>query len=58
VTDNVRLTVLTPRWLHTAAKEKAEALDLTVSQAVRWWLRAWVAGELEAEPPQAEQGEP
>lgn len=44
--EEARLTVRVPRELHVAAKAKAEAEDLTISQVVRWFLRAWVQDEI------------
>lgn len=58
VGNKVRLTVLTPRDLHEAAKAKAAAEDVTISQLVRWWLRAWVDGDLPARPPGLQGTEP
>lgn len=49
------LTIRTPKDLHEAAKVKAEAEDVTLSQVVRWWLRAWIDGELPTRPPELEQ---
>ena len=53
--EKVRLTILTPRDLHEAAKVRAETEDVTISQLVRWWLRAWLDGELPTRPPGLEQ---
>ena len=52
--EEIELTVRTPKDLHRAAKAKAEAEDVTISQLVRWWLRAWVDGDLPTRPPTAE----
>ena len=51
-------TFLAPRRLHEAAKARAEAEDVTLSQVIRWWLWAWVRGELPTPtPPEPEQGD-
>ena len=44
--DETRMTIRLPRDLLEAAKSKAQADDVTVSQAVRWFLRAWIQDEL------------
>jgi hypothetical protein len=48
--NNIRLTILAPKELHDAAKAKADAEDVTLSQVIRWWLRAWVRGDLPTTP--------
>lgn len=50
--DDVRLTVVAPKELHEAAKAKADAEDVTLSQVIRWWLWAWVRGDLPTPSPQ------
>ena len=55
--DEVRLTVRVPRELHEAAKAQALADDVTLSQAIRWYLRAWVQGEVVPTPPRSRTGE-
>ena len=42
----VRMTIRVPKGLHEAAKAKAKAEDVTISQIVRWYLKAWVQDEL------------
>ena len=54
-TETKLLTIRTPKALHEAAKEKAEAEDVTISQVIRWWLRAWLDGDLPTRPPGLEQ---
>lgn len=46
-----RLTIRLPKELHDAAKEKADANDVTLSQVIRWYLRAWSQGEVPTYPP-------
>lgn len=52
--DEVKLTIRLPRELHEAAKAKAQADDITLSQAIRWYLRAWVQDELSPKLPRSE----
>ena len=52
--NEVKLTIRVPKELHEAAKAKAEADDITLSQAIRWYLRAWVQGELSPTLPRSE----
>jgi len=52
--DEVRMTIRVPRELHEAAKAKAAAEDVTISQLVRWYLRAWVQGETSRILPRSE----
>ena len=42
----VVLTVRLPEPLHDQVKDKAKGSDLTIAQATRFALRAWVAGEI------------
>jgi hypothetical protein len=43
--DEARMTVRMPRELYEAAQAKAKAEDVTISQLVRWYLRAWIQGD-------------
>lgn len=52
--EQSKLTIRTPAELHQAAKDKAAAEDVTISQVIRWWLRAWVDGEMPTRPPTTE----
>jgi predicted HicB family RNase H-like nuclease len=54
-TDAVSFTIRIPKELHQAAKERAKADDVTISQAIRWYLRAWVQGEVATLPPKREK---
>ena len=51
-TDDVRLGIRIPRELRDAALEKARRQDLTLSQVVRHYLRAWLAADPPEEPEQ------
>jgi predicted HicB family RNase H-like nuclease len=53
----VKLTIRAPRELHEAARAKAEAEDVTISQVIRWWLRAWVRGDLPTPSPSEREPE-
>jgi predicted DNA binding CopG/RHH family protein len=52
--DEVRVTIRVPRGLYEAVKAQAKADDVTMSHAIRWWLRAWVQGDLSPRPPRGE----
>jgi len=52
-----KMTVRIPRELHKAAKVKAVQSDVTLSEAVREFLRLWVAGEIEL-PAHTEEEQP
>jgi len=49
--DKVKMSIELPRELRQAAQEKADAEDVAISQVIRWWLRAWLDGELPTRPP-------
>lgn len=49
--EQTKMTIRIPRDLHAAAKARAEAEDVTISQIIRWWLRAWLDGEIPTRPP-------
>lgn len=53
--SNIRLSLQMPRELRDAARAKAEAEDVSMSQVIRWHLTAWVRGELPTRPPKPEQ---
>jgi antitoxin component of RelBE/YafQ-DinJ toxin-antitoxin module len=55
--DEARVTVRVDRGLREAAMARAEQEDLTVSQAVRWFLRAWVQGDVSPIASQSEAGQ-
>jgi predicted HicB family RNase H-like nuclease len=38
--------------LHRAVKMKSQEVGMSVSELVRQWLRAWVAGNLPTPPPE------
>ncbi len=49
--DEMRLTIRIPKELHQAAKDRADAADVTLSHVLRWYLRAWVEGRAPLYPP-------
>ena len=55
--DTKLLTIRAPDDLHRQVKAKAALEDVTISQVVRWWLRAWVDGELPTRPPSLNESE-
>ena len=55
---NVRVSFQMPIELRDAAQQKAQAEDVTVSQVVRWYLRAWVDGDIPTRPPRPPKAEP
>jgi len=40
-----KLTIRLSKELHDAVREKTDANDVTLSQVIRWYLRAWSQGE-------------
>jgi predicted HicB family RNase H-like nuclease len=57
MTDH-KMTIRIPKELHKAARMKALELDVTLSEAVREFLRLWVAGDVELLPAQEETPPP
>ncbi len=53
--DKVRVSFQLSKELRDTAKEKAQAEDISLSQVIRWWLRAWLDGDLPTRPPTLEQ---
>ncbi len=54
-----KMTLRIPRELHKAARLKAVESDMTLSDAVREFLRLWVAGQVELPPrPKIEEEKP
>ena len=53
--DKVKVTFLSSVELHQAAKDKAAAQDMSLSQVFRWLIGAWVRGNIAARPPGPEQ---
>lgn len=47
----MRVSFRAPGHLVQEAKDKAKTEDVTLSQVMRWHLRAWVRGELPTRPP-------
>ncbi len=54
----VRISFQLPEELRDAAQEKARIEDVSVSQVLRWYLRAWVNGEAGTMPPESDDVEP
>ena len=52
-----RFSVRLPVTFARAVRDKAKHMDATVSQIIRWLLRRWLAGEIEAIPPEGKEGE-
>ena len=46
----VQISLQLPGELRKAAMAKAQAEDVTLSQVIRWWLKAWVDGYLPTRP--------
>ena len=42
-----KMTIRVPKELHKAARMKALESDVTLSEAIREFLRRWVKGEIE-----------
>jgi hypothetical protein len=54
-TKKIRVNFVSSQELHEAAKEKAAAEDVSLSQVIRWLLWAWVRGDIPTRPPESEQ---
>ena len=49
-----RITVKVPASLHRAVKAKGALQDMTMSDVVRLFLEAWIAGKIELPAPESE----
>lgn len=55
MTDH-KMTIRVPKELHKAARMKALESDVTLSDAVREFLRRWVEGEIELLTQETQEG--
>ncbi len=53
----VTISAKVPVEFAHAIRARAEKMDATISQVIRWLLRDWLAGEIEAEPPQGKEAD-